>query len=132
MSETVERKAEVTKRRVGALLGRRRQNLDRDGHIADYDEINDGRKVEKRKIAGPSNTAQTVDRDLTALFGAAPSTTTDPDLLVVSARIAAEKGPTDNPHVPATDQVLDDALERMEREDLVPAWELVDGEGGQG
>ncbi|WP_331232674.1 hypothetical protein [Natronorarus salvus] len=132
MSEAVERKAEVTKRRVGALLGRRRQNLDRDSHITDYDRIEDGHKVDKRTAPGPRDQTNKVDRDLTALYGAAPSTTTDPDLLVVSARIAAEKGPTDNPHVPATDQVLDDALERMEREGLTPAWELVDGEGGQG
>jgi hypothetical protein len=121
------RHAGETKRRIAPLLARRRENLDRDGHIEEFDHIdNDGHKI--GLVIRPDGTgSKEVGIDLTALGGAAPSTTANLDLLVIEARLLADGKPIKNPHVPSNDGVLRAALDHLRPEGLTPAWEVSHG-----
>lgn len=121
-----------TKRRIAPLLARRRQNLDRDGHIererVAYERDGDGHKIGQviRPKKGGEGTT-TVDIDLTALEGAAPSTTSSMRIIELEAEIAADEPERiKNPHIPTTDDVLRAALDHLRPMGLEPAWEVVD------
>lgn len=116
-----------TRRRIAPLLARRRENLDRDGHIEEYDHTDDnGHKI--GLIIRPDGTgSKEVEIDLTALGGAAPSTTANIELIVTEARLLADGKPIKNPHVPSNDGVLRGALDHLRPEGLTPAWEVLGG-----
>lgn len=124
----------VTKRRVASLLARRRQNLDRDGHIEseryDFQRDADRHKIRRVVVKNKETGDKTIDHDLTALEGAAPSTTSRLEVLQMEARQAAEADAEEiehmNPHIPSNDDVLETATEAIESEGLVPAWEVCD------
>jgi hypothetical protein len=127
----------VTKRDIAQLLGRRRQNLSRDGHIADdrvsFTRDEDGHKIGKVMRPKPGTKNQTIerDRDLTALEGAVPSTTSNLEVLRTEARQASEATDDElesmNPHIPSNDGVLETIAEELAEKGLAPAWEVVDG-----
>lgn len=133
-SETRTEDGGVTKRRTGPLLARRRRNLNRDAHITsdrfDHWREEDDHKIRRTVTEDKENGERVTDHDLTALEGAAPSTTTNLELLVIEAEQAAEADEADlpwmNPHIPANDEMLATAIEEIERAGLVPAWEVVD------
>lgn len=124
-------RAASTRRESSPLLARRRQNLDRDGHIGsdryDFQREDDGHKIKKVKRPGPENGTIERERDLTALEGAAPSTTSSLRLIEYEAEILADGGEIENPHIPTTDDVLRAALDHLRPMDLTPAWEVLDG-----
>lgn len=84
----------VTKRRIGPLLGRRRRNLNRDAHITsdrfDHWREADDHKIRRVVIKKKNESNEVVESDLTALEGAASSTTTNLEVLVIEAEQAAE------------------------------------------
>lgn len=118
-----------SKRNVTRLFGRRRQNLDRDGHVTGPTHIDDdGHKIEKIEYEVRSGETETREYDLTALLGAAPSTTTRTELIIQEAQLVEDTGRTDlNPHIPSNDDVLEKALDVFKDRGLVPAWEVIDG-----
>lgn len=121
----------VTKRRTGPLLARRRQNLDRDGHVTCHDFVDeDGQKIREISRGGPEGTATSHRVNYSRMLGATPSTSTNLELLVIEARQVSEATPeeiaTMNPHIPANDEILETATEKIRREGLIPAWEVCD------
>ena len=121
------RHAGETKRRIAPLLARRLNNLDRDGHIEEFDHIdNDGHKI--GLVIRPDGTgSKEVEIDRTATGGAAPSTSANIELIVIEARLLEQGRPIENPHVPSNDGVLRAALDHLAGHDLTPAWEVLDG-----
>lgn len=125
--------AASTRRNTAPLLARRRQRLDRDGHIEseryDFRREGDGHKIRRVVIENQETGDDVTESDLTALEGAAPSTTSSIRLIEFEAEIAADdKTRIENPHIPTNDNVLRAALDHLRPMDLTPAWEVVDGE----
>lgn len=122
----------TTKRRVAPLLARRRQNLPRDAHIAE-DKVThtdeNGDKIHRVKIEKDSGEVETTDTNLTKLLGAAPSTSSNMELLEIEAKQAAEATDEErarmNPHIPSSDAVLRAILDHLRPMDLTPAWEVI-------
>lgn len=122
---------ETTKRRVAPLLAARRRNLDRDRWITSHTYTDaDGDKIHRIEYEDKDQGTQVIDVNLSRLLSAAPSRTTDVDLLLTEAKLIAEGKELDNPHIPATDQILDEAIAQIGRanDDLTPAWEVVDSQ----
>jgi hypothetical protein len=124
------RKKASTRREVAPLLARRRENLDRDGHIAsdryDFRRDEDDHKIRRVEITDGETGDESTDHDLTATEGAAPSTTASIPLIVAEAELANEGVELGNPHIPRNDRTLAEALDRLEDADLTPAWEVID------
>ena len=117
----------ISKRRVAELIARRRQNIT-DDHVVGYDEIDEnGHKVKTVKKDRTEAPKSTYTVDLTATTKTGPSTTSSLEILIIEAEQAADGRDRMNPHIPANDEVLEQAVERIEEEDLVPAWEVIDG-----
>jgi len=98
-----------------------------DGFITDYDYINDdGDKVKDRSYNHPEYGQVTDITNLTKLFQTTLSTTTDVSILVAEAELLDE-GRIDedsNPHIPASEDVLEQAKSRIESRGLTPAWTI--------
>lgn len=126
----------TTKRQIAPLLARRRQNLDRDGHITeeryDYHRSGDGHKIRKIVTEDKETGRDEQTFDLSALEGAAPSTTSNIEILEIEAKQAdeatAEELERMNPHIPSNDDVLRAILDHLRPMDLTPAWEVCDDE----
>ena len=123
----------IPKRRVAALIARRRQNIDTDGYVPEYTFINsDGDKIHRIEFERKDTGTVTVETNFSKMFAAAPSTTSNIDILWIEAEQAAEASADElermNPHIPSNDEVLEQAVGRIEDEGLIPAWEVVDGE----
>lgn len=109
---------------IAKLRAQRRKELPTDEFVTEYDGIDErGHKYREHEIRGPGGTSQTIQSDVTAMYQAAPSTTGDVDLLVIEADLLADGVDLENPHVPATTDVLEQARSRIEQQDLEPAWE---------
>lgn len=122
----------VTKRRVGKLLGERKRNLSRDGHIESYNFTDaNGDKIHRVEYDDKNTGTETIDANLSKLLAAASSTSSNIEVLRIEAQQAAEAGDNEletmNPHIPSTDGVLEAVSDVLEEADLVPAWEVVDG-----
>lgn len=124
-----EKETEITKRRVGKLIGEQRRQLS-DDCITDFSEINDdGHKVKTLTKRDAEGKEHEVEIDLTTLLHPTPSITTNVEILLTEARIIDEADEDEavikNPHVPAHDGVLESAEDRLEEEGLTPAWKVI-------
>jgi len=120
MSETADPDAEVNR-----LLALARQRCT-DDWLDSHDEVNeDGDKVAVVPDEGPAGT--TVDREvnLSAMYSPAPSRTSKVDILRIEAELVADGREPDNPHIPASGEVLETAREQIEADGNTPAWEVV-------
>lgn len=125
----------ITKRRIAPLLAKRKQNLDRDAHVAEekYTFVNDaGEKIHRIETDDPETGDKTIDVNVSKLLAATPSTTSNTEVLRIEAMQADEATDEElermNPHIPSNDDVLEEVTEAIESDGLVPAWEVVDGE----
>ena len=110
---------------VAKLLAKRRQTLTRDGFIESHDDVNDkGEKVTTKTVAAGGDTTKEIEISLTAMYQAAPSTTSDIEMLVMEAELVADGKTLDNPHVPATVEALEQARKQIEQNGHTPAWEV--------
>jgi hypothetical protein len=116
---TIDRSAE-TKR----LLAQRRKVLPDHPDIDADKTTDDGDLIHEVLVRGPGNTAKTIDANMSRLYRATPSTTSDIDLLVIEAELVADGADLDNPHVPVTDDLRETALARLDDEGLSPAWRV--------
>lgn len=116
-----------SKRNVARLFGRRRQNLDRDGFVEDYGWIDEDTGRKMKEVVIDEDQGKSYELDSTALFGAAPSRSSNIDHIRIEAELIAEGKDLKNPHIPSNDDVLETALERLAEEGLTPAWEAIDG-----
>lgn len=119
----------TTRREVGRLIAQRRAAID-DEHVTGHDKVNDdGQKIRELTERGPGGTSQTIEVNWSKLFTSGPSTTSNLDILYAEAEIAADAESSDelgdNPHIPATDDILEALRDRLENDDLQPAWEVV-------
>lgn len=128
--ETDDRK---TRRHIAPLLARRRRNLQpNDAHVSEdkynYTDTN-GDKIYRIDMSHTETGPNTIDVNLSALLGAAPSTTSNVEILRTEAEQAAEATDDEladmNPHIPSTDGVLARATAAIESDGLTPAWEVV-------
>jgi hypothetical protein len=122
-TETIDRHATVQK-----LLAERRRfcthyEVGIDGPNADRNE--DGDLILERGVAGPGSVVEG-DINLSAVFGPAPSTTGNVELLRIEAELHAEGRGGENPHVPVNGDVLAEAKAAIERDGHTPAWEDVE------
>lgn len=116
----------ASKRNIAALKARRRANTS-DEWISSHDHVDEeGRKVRAITKPGPEGTEKTYHVDYSAMLATTPSTTTNTEIIRIEAEQAAEGREDMNPHLPANDEVLAEALTILEREGLLPAWEVVD------
>lgn len=78
----------------------------------------------------PDGSARRTKRDI--LFQSGPRETTNIELLIIEAEIAAEEGEeVANPAYPKNDKTERRARTRLDEKDLSPAWEDADtGPGG--
>jgi hypothetical protein len=111
---------------IRRLLAQRRQELPR--HVVPRDDdrvdkVEDGNHIRVLESAGPGDTTVEREMDLTAMYAPAPSTTNDVEILLIEAQIVADGGTLENPHVPATEDVLEEAERRFENEPYDPVWE---------
>jgi len=60
--------------------------------------------------------------DADSLWRTGPSTTSDIDMLVLEAEMIDNDRELDNPHIPASEDVRQDALEQLSDHDLEPGW----------
>ncbi|MDS0258589.1 hypothetical protein NDI56_04080 [Haloarcula sp. S1CR25-12] len=106
--------------RIEALCRRRRANID-------MDWLGDDRytKVDER---GHKIREQTADHDLTAMYKPGVSTTGQLWILRTEAELLADGVDLDNPHIPASEDILEEAVDKIEADGHEPAWEVVDGE----
>lgn len=116
--------------RIDALCRRRRANIDTDWLDEDrYDKVDGrGHNIREQTVAGPGDTTQTTEHDLTAMYQAGPSTTGQVWILRTEAEMLAEGRDLGNPHIPASEGVLEEAVEKIEADGHEPAWEVVDGD----
>lgn len=107
------------------LLEERRAVLN-DDFITDFDKKNeDGDKIKEITVKRSSGETRTYEANLSKLGQAAPSTTSNIDILCIEAELAAEGRIGTNPHLPSSAEVYEQAIERIEAEGLTPAWEAV-------
>jgi len=105
---------------IKVLRAKQRDSMAEDW-ITKYDKVNDdGDKIEEVPFRSSSNT---FDVNMSNLFGPAPSTTGDVDLIVLEAEMKSEGREMENPHIPINERVLDKATERLAQADLTPAWD---------
>lgn len=89
-----------------------------------YDTVNDdGEKIREIAMAGPQGTTKTIEDNVTVPYKPTVSTTGDVGLLVLEAEMQAEGRELGNPHIPATTEARDKALDRIKSAGLSPAWE---------
>lgn len=79
-----------------------------------------------REVTTDDPTADTAEINLTQMFGPAVSRTGDVDLLYLEAELAADGRIGSNPHTPIDAATREQARDRIEANDLTPAWEGVD------
>lgn len=107
---------------IKVLRAKARDSLPND-IVEDYDKINDdGDKIEVQTWTTRSGGEKETEHNLTAMYRPGPSTTGDVDMLVLEAEMMANGRDLDNPHIPSTVAVKDEALERLADQDLEPAW----------
>jgi len=87
-----------------------------------------GHKIREQTVAGPGDTTQTTEHDLTAMYQTGPSTTGQVWILRTEAELVADGVDLDNPHIPATEDILEDAVKKIRADGHEPAWEVVDSE----
>jgi hypothetical protein len=120
MPEAADPEAEVNR-----LLALARQRCS-DEWIDSHDEINeDGDKVAIVPDEGPAGTTREREVNLSAMYGSAPSRTSQVDILRIEAELVADGREPDNPHIPTSGEVLEDAREQIEADGNTPAWEVV-------
>jgi len=109
---------------IKVLRAKARDNLP-DDIVNEYDEIDDdGNKLEVETYSGPTGKDQEIKHNLTAMYWPGASTTGDVDMLVLEAEMrAGDEYELSNPHIPATVEARNEALDRMQSEGLSPAWE---------
>ena len=116
--------AGVPKRRVAPLIAKQRQRIG-DTHITEFDRTDDdGHKIKKVKRPAVEGGLKEVDVDVTALYSPGISTTSNMEIIRIEAELADEGGEVKNLHVPANDELLDQALDLLDDHDLTPAWEV--------
>jgi len=110
---------------IAKLIAQRRKALDRDGFITDYDGItDDGDKYEEMTVKGGGGSTVTIKVNLTKMYQAAPSTTGDIQLLQTEAELIDDGVELENPHIPASVELLERAKNTLSKEGLTPAWEI--------
>ena len=116
--------------RIDALCRRRRANIDTEwldeSRVDKIDEC--GHKIREQTVAGPGDTTQTAEHDLTAMYRTGPSTTGQVWILRTEAELIADGVDLGNPHIPATEAILEEAVEKIRADGHEPAWEVVDSE----
>lgn len=123
----------VTKRYVTPLLVQRKRNLPRDEHVSEYTHIDEnGDKIHRIEYDDEEKGTETIDANLSKLLAAAPSRSSNVEVLRIEAQQAAEASDDEledmNPHLPSNNDVLDTATDAIESDGNIPAWEVVDGE----
>jgi hypothetical protein len=109
---------------IARLVAQRRKTLPTDAFVTDHDGTDErGHKYREHVVAGPGGTEHTVQSDLTAMYQSAPSTTSDMELLMIEARLIDDGTDLQNPHIPATEELLARARDKIDAEGLTPAWE---------
>lgn len=87
---------QITRERVAGLLADRRRNLPRDRHIEDHTHIDsNGEKIHHVEWEKQNGEVETIDANLTMLLGAAPSTSSNLEVLRIEAQQAAEANDAD-------------------------------------
>jgi hypothetical protein len=116
--------ATATDPEIKVLKAKRRDELPTDEFITEYDGVDDnGHKYREQEVRGPADTSTTIKSDQTAMYQPAPSTTGDVGMLVMEAELLADGVDLENPHIPADEETLEQARQRIETNDLTPAWE---------
>jgi hypothetical protein len=128
--DTVPDDATALEPRIKALVAKRRFNLEEDFiDESRYDHIDErGHKISEQPVAGPGGTTLTIDSNLSVMYEPTPSTTSDVDMLRLEAEMLAEGRDLGNPHLPDSEETLQEAVEVIERDGNVPTWEVIDGE----
>ena len=85
----------------------------------------DGDLVYEREVRTRQGTTQTETVNLTALLTPGDRTSDDVSLLVLEAELLADGVQLDNPARPATADVAEDVLARLD-DGVRPAWEVVE------
>jgi len=116
--------------RIDALCRRRQANIDTEWlDESRFDKVDErGHKIRERTVAGPGDTTQTTEHDLTAMYRTGPSTTGQVWILRTEAELVADGVDLGNPHIPATEDILEEAVEKIRADGHEPAWEVVDSE----
>jgi len=94
--------------------------------IDEAERNEDGDLIYEKAVPTATGTT-TVDVNVTTLFTPGPRQTGNVEHLIIEAELAEEKGVDGtNPATPMNAEVAKEAIERMEKRDLTPAWRLVD------
>lgn len=117
---TVDLDAEVKR-----LRAMRRKALPTDEFVDDFDGIDEnGDKYKEKLVLGDKpGVSSTMQVNQTALNQPAPSTTNNMEIIMLDAEMLTEGYELDNPHIPASEEMLDRAHEKLTNEGLEPAWE---------
>jgi len=93
----------------------------------DEAERNDDGELIYEKTVPTATGTTTIDVNMTTLYRPGPRQTGDVERLIIEAELAEENGVEGtNPATPVNADVAKEAIERMEKRDLTPAWRLVD------
>lgn len=114
---------------VAELLAKRRKALDRHGHITEFDGLDEnGHKYREETVPAGTDSTKTIQVNLTKMYQASPSTTGDIEILELEAEMVAEGREMDNPHVPSSTKLMEQARSKIEQNGHAPAWEIFDNE----
>lgn len=83
-----------------------------------------GDLIQEKSLQSQRGHTETVERNLSQLLRPAVSTTSDVEILVIEAELAADGRTPSNPHVPSSKDVLQRAETNLESRGLTPAWEI--------
>lgn len=121
MTETVDN-ADAEIKRLHALARQRCT----DEWIEGHDEVNeDGDKIAVVPDEGPAGTKVDREVNLSKMFQSAPSRTSRVDILTIEAELVADGHDPDNPHIPSSVDVLEEACDQISAAGHTPAWEVV-------
>jgi hypothetical protein len=115
---------------IKVLVAKRRDTLEEDFiDESRYDRIDDrGHKIRELPTASPAGTDVTIDSDVTVTHRPTPSTTSDVEMLRLEAEMLADGYDLDNPHLPDTEDTLEEAVAAIKSDGNTPTWEVLDGE----
>lgn len=106
------------------MLEQRRAQVD-DRYVQSHDATNaNGEKVAEIKTTDPEGGTQTTHVNLSTLLTSGISTTSNMEIILIEAKMAAEGDFEGNPHLPSNDRILEQASRVLGERGLTPAWEL--------
>ena len=108
-------------------LKARQQETVTDAFVTKYDYIDEnGDKIKDESFTHPELGEVEEKVNMSSLLQTGLSTTTDIEHLVVEAKLMEDGRIGNNPHIPATMEILEQAKSRIEARDLTPAWTVFD------